>query len=105
MCGRRESDGSWFFEVVRETTSRVLATKKHKKLKISRTHLSFVLLCGRKKTLRRRTRFTRSLQDHRRQFQHFAFTENSYDERVSGFEGGDAVVNLFVVFIPSEAAQ
>jgi hypothetical protein len=71
---RRESEGSWFFEVVRETTSR-------------RAHVK------------------RSLHDRRRQFQDFAFTENSDDERVSGFEGGDAVVNLFVVFIAGEAAE
>ena len=42
---------------------------------------------------------TRSPLDRRRQFQNFAFTKNGYDERVSGFEGGDAVVNLFVVFV------
>jgi hypothetical protein len=62
MCGRRESEGSWFFDVVRETTSR-------------------------------RAYFTRSPVDRRRQFQHFAFTENGYYERISGFESGDAVVN------------
>jgi hypothetical protein len=105
MCGRRESDGSWFFEVVRETTSRVLATKKHKKLRISRTYLSFVLLCGRKKTLRRRAHFTRSPLDRRRQLQDFAFTEYCYDERISRFKGGNTVVNLFVVFVAGETAE
>ena len=43
--------------------------------------------------------FTSSPLDRRRQFQDFAFPENGYDERVSGFEGGDAVINLFVVFV------
>ena len=47
----------------------------------------------------------RSPFDRRRQFQNFAFTENGYDERVSGFEGGDAVVNSFVVFIAGETAE
>jgi hypothetical protein len=75
MCGRRESDGSWFFEVVRETTSRGSGY------------------------------FRRSPNDRRCQFQHFAFTKNGYHERVSGFEGGDAVVNPFVVFIAGETAE
>lgn len=42
---------------------------------------------------------TRSPLDRRRQFQNFAVTEDGYDERVSGFERSDAVVNLFVVFV------
>ena len=41
----------------------------------------------------------RSPFDRRCQFQNFAFTENGYDERVPWFEGRDAVVNLFVVFV------
>jgi hypothetical protein len=49
--------------------------------------------------------FTRSPLDRRRQFQNFAVTKNRYDERVSRFEGGDAVVNPFVVFIGAETAE
>ena len=45
---------------------------------------------------------TRSPVDCRRQFQHFAFTENRYNETVSSFESGNAVVNSFIVFVASD---
>ena len=37
--------------------------------------------------------------DRGRQLQHFAVPEDSYNERISRFEGGDAVVDLLVVFV------
>ena len=58
----------------------------------------------RAKTTHRSTR-RYSPVDRRRQFQYFAFTENGYDERVSGFESGDAVINPFVILIACETAE